>query len=442
MRGDYSRRQGTKRLNTLDLVALAWGGMIGTGIFLAVGIPLRLAGVLSVLVYLCGGLLITAVAAMLAEMTAYQPHDGGYSFYVQEYLGRFWGFLVGWNYWVASVFTLLTEVTAAALLTRWWLPSFPLWLLVSLYSVLVVAVTLMGLRSLSFWENLMAFAKAAGLAAFALWGLVTLAHGFPGAWPVTRQAVLPEGWRGLLASFPVVLYCYAALSIVSLAAPQTARPCLDVPRAVLLAGLGCTLLYLLCVVALIGLFPCGEVPINASPMTVALATHGCTWASDAINGLILIAVLSVMLASLYGASSMLASLARRGEAPSFLAEYNWRGIPYRAVWVTAALLAAGITLAYFLPHQVFRLVVASASFLIFLNWIPTVVAYMVFRRRVLASRLPFRVPAYPLLPLLALSLLLAVLLAVPQVPSQLPSFYIGLSFTVLWSVLYFSFTKR
>ncbi|RDV81304.1 amino acid permease [Ammonifex thiophilus] len=435
------RRRGAaeKKLSLADLVALAWGGMIGTGIFLASGIPIHLAGPAAVLVYLYGGLLVTLVASMLAEMTAYHPHDGGYSFYVQEYLGPFWGFLVGWNYWVSGVFTLLTEVIAAALLTRWWLPSVPLWLLVLAYSLLVVGINLLGLKSLSLFEDWMAFVKAAALALFALWGFITLLRGFSGEVVLEWRTVFPQGWRGVLASFPVALFSYAALSVVSLAAPQAENPVRDVPRAVLLAGMGCTLLYSACLLVMVCLLPYQETPLNSSPLAAVLVKAGFSWAGNALNALILVAVLSVMLTSLYGVSNMLASLAERGEAPAFLAAVDSRGIPYRAVWLTVAFLALGIFLSYLLPRQVFGLVVSSASFLSFLNWVPTVIAYLAFRRQVPLARLPFRVPGFPYPAVLALLSLLAVIVAVPLVPSQLPAFCLGLGIALLLSLGYFLF---
>lgn len=122
------QNKSTGSLNLFGLTSLGLGGAIGSGIFVASGIAINQAGPSIILSFIIGGIIATLIMTMLAEMSVYEPTTGSFSVYAGEYLGPALGFISGWIYWISTILTLSTEMVAAALITRFWLPTWPIWL--------------------------------------------------------------------------------------------------------------------------------------------------------------------------------------------------------------------------------------------------------------------------------------------------------------------------
>ena len=90
-----------KKIGLWSSTALVTGNMIGSGIFL---LPATLAsfggiGLMGWLYSAMGALLFTLVFRQLSQRLP-ETIGGPYA-YVKLMLGDFWGFLVGWGYWVS-----------------------------------------------------------------------------------------------------------------------------------------------------------------------------------------------------------------------------------------------------------------------------------------------------------------------------------------------------
>ena len=94
---------------------IAFGGVIGAGLFVGSGVVIKSAGPAAVVSFAITGLLIVLVMRMLGEMAVAQPAVG--SFY--EYARLAWsdrpvlsalaGFLTGWMYWYFWVIVVALE---------------------------------------------------------------------------------------------------------------------------------------------------------------------------------------------------------------------------------------------------------------------------------------------------------------------------------------------
>src|ERR1700684_4680616 len=92
-------------LRRRHMTMIAFGGVIGAGLFVGSGVVIKSAGPAAVFSFVITGLLVVLVMRMLAEMAAALPPVG--SFY--EYARVAWsddprrsqlaGFLTGWMYW-------------------------------------------------------------------------------------------------------------------------------------------------------------------------------------------------------------------------------------------------------------------------------------------------------------------------------------------------------
>lgn len=445
----------SRRTNTLApgigvpaIIMIGLGGVIGSGIFVASGIPVHAAGPGVILSFLIGAAVVMPVALYLAEMEAAHPSAGAFSYYAYRYLHPLMGFVTGWMYWSKGVLAMATEVTAAALLMRWWLPAWPLWVFSLFFSLLITGINFLDIRGFSRIEGWFASIKILALFLFILLGLSILAGLWPGIpSPGTTNffahgGLLPHGLKGIYASLLLVVFAYSGNSVVAMTAAQAADPARTIPRAVLGTISAITILYTGAIFVLVGLLPWVDVPTSSSPFVAVLEKVHITFAGNILNAVILTAVLSSMNTSMFGVSNMLRSLAERNEAPRFLLKTGRSGVPVYALAVSSLFLGLAVLLAYLLPRKVFLYVASASGFISIFNWTITTLTFISYRRKTRPAGRLFTVPGYPLLPALSLLLLLAAAASVPLTAGQLPGMISGLALATFFTVLFLLLSRR
>jgi len=153
-----------------------------------------------------------------------------------------------------------------------------------------------------------------------------------------------NGIKGFVGVFVTAAFAFAGTELVGLAAAETANPRKSLPTAIKQVFWRISLFYLVSL-TLIGLL----VPYNeprllgaahladaaASPFVIAIESAGVTVLPSIMNGVILIAVISVGNSAVFGSSRTLAALADQGQAPRILAYVDRAGRPLVAVLATS-----------------------------------------------------------------------------------------------------------
>lgn len=78
------------------------------------------AGPSILLSFILGGVIIYFILYALSEMTVANPMGGSFSTFATEELGQGAGFVVGWVYWLGTIFSMSSEATAIPILVRQW----------------------------------------------------------------------------------------------------------------------------------------------------------------------------------------------------------------------------------------------------------------------------------------------------------------------------------
>ena len=154
-----------------------------------------------------------------------------------------------------------------------------------------------------------------------------------------------------------------------------------------------------------------------------LETARIPGAATAITLVAVIALLSALNANLYGASRMIWSLARRGEAPAVLGRSDRRMVPVAAVLASVAFGFAAAALELLYPQRVLPMLLNIVGATCLLVWTIALVSQLILRRR--ADRagvaLAYRMRGFPLPTLCALAILgviFALLVASPDTRTQ------------------------
>lgn len=428
-----------KAIGPTRLVMMGLGGAIGAGIFVASAVCVHLAGPGVIVAYLIGGLITALVIMMLGEMGMVEPVTGSFSVYADRYFGHYLGFVSGWMYWTCGVLTMGSEVVAAAILTRWWLPHWSLGSLCLIYSVIITIINFLDVKMFTRVEAWFSYIKVGALMLFIITGAWYLFSGLAPAHFTVRGGFFPNGTRGVLSSLLLVMAAYAGIHVIGLAMSNVQEPARTVPRAVYLLGAAVIILYVGASTVLTGLVPWTQVNVKASPFVPALRSMGIPAVGSILNAVILSAVLTAMNTNMYGVPRMLQSLGRRKEAPGFLTRVNDKKIPVYALIVSAAVLFAFVGLTYVLPQRIFVYIASAGAFTAIFNWIVICFTYLRFRRQRAAENRQkgqMKLWGYPYTTYLALALLFLVVLTIPLGPDQWVGLVGGLAALAVYSGVY------
>ncbi|PZN11933.1 MAG: amino acid permease [Bacillota bacterium] len=415
-----------------QLVLLALGTVIGGSFFFGSAIAIRAAGPAILLGFVLGAALVYIVLAALAELTTADPHPGSFRHYAERAYGPLAGFVVGWVYWAGLTLAMSSEATAAAVFLRSW-TELPAPVLATLVVLSVTVLNLLGARQFARLEGILVAIKVLAVVGFIAVGAALILGLIPGrpavGWgALAAEPFFPAGLGGLAGSMLIVIFTYAGFEVIGLAAPEAHDPARTVPRANLLTTLGLTALYVVAIGVLLPLIPTARLTTEASPWVAALGAHGIAWAARAINGVVITAILSTILAALFGLGRVVRSLAEAGYGPAWLCD---RGeVPRRGILFSGLAMLAGVSLGYVLPRQAYLFLVSAGGFAFLLVYL-SVVAAQLRLRRVAGCPPPGRcqVPGYPYTSWLALAALVAITASMPLVPGQGSGLVAGLALT-------------
>ena len=111
-----------RQLSTAQQMAMALGGAIGTGLFLASGLAVNVAGPAIILSYLIVAGLSLLLGRALTEMAVAHPTAGAFGVYAGMYIAPFAGYAVRVSYWLMQVIATGSQLVAASIYMRFWFP--------------------------------------------------------------------------------------------------------------------------------------------------------------------------------------------------------------------------------------------------------------------------------------------------------------------------------
>ncbi|MFO0555693.1 MAG: APC family permease [Polyangiaceae bacterium] len=405
--GEKSMR---REIGTLLAILVVINATIGTGIFKTPAKVARMTGSLtaSMLVWVAGGAIALAGALSLAELAAAIPRTGG----VYEYLRRAYGprtaFVLGWTKLtllipsaVGSFAKLAAEALAA---TCGWAPDPARDGRIAMGFILVAtSANLLGVRSNAIQQAVITVAKYAGVAFLGLIGLLAVipqgAHvEVPADAPAFATHVTLAGCFGALVS---VMWAYDGWADLSTLSGEVKQPARTLPRALALGTLGIVAVYLVAILGygrVLGLegLQRSTTGSNMAASNLAVLAAGPT-GRIVLGVLVLLSCLGGCMSSLLTGPRVFVAMASDHLFPAWLGSVSRSvGVPRRAVLIAAML---GV---FYVGFRSFEQLTEAFVYGFFPFYMLAVVAVFILRRREPNLPRPFKVPGYPVTPLLFL----------------------------------------
>lgn len=420
------------------LTMMALGSVIGGSFFLGSSIAIRSAGPGIILSYIVCGIMVYFILFALSEMTVTNPDSGSFRSFASEYIGTGTGFVVGWVYWAGMVICMSSEATAVSLLIQKWFPNISVRILGSCLIIGVTLVNLLGVRQLSRLESVLSAVKVFAIIAFILLGLILVFGLFPnvhalGTSVVRSQSFLPGGIKGLAGSLLIVLFTYAGFEIIGLAASETEDNQRTIPKAIRRTVFLLISLYILCIAILLFLVPTTSLNSNTSPLVTALDQYQITWAGTAMNLILISAILSTMLATIFGIARMLRSLVEDGLAPRFLRDKT--DVPYRGILFSGLCMLLSLFVGFIFP-QAYLFLISSGGFAVLFTYIILMFTHIRFRKKNGKPEGECRLSGFPYSSLFTLLGLLVAIFSMPFIAGQTSGFFAGIVLVAFFCACY------
>lgn len=432
----------SRGLKNRHVQLLAIGGAIGTGLFLGSGRSINLAGPSILFAYTITGIICFFIMRALGELLLSNLNYHSFVDFVHDYLGDKAAFITGWTYWFCWVSLAMADLTATGLYIQYWFPNVDQWVpsLIMLVVLLIMNLTTVKLfGEMEFWFALI---KIVAILSLIVVGTVMIIKGFSTDSGVSSFANLwsyggwfPNGVKGFILSFQMVVFAFTGIELVGLTAGETENPEKVIPKAINNIPIRIIIFYIGALFVIMSIYPWNSINPDKSPFVQVFSAVGIVAAASIVNFVVLTSAASACNSGLFSTSRMVYSLAKENNAPESMKKLNSTKVPSNAILFSATVVLISVLLNYIMPEGVFVLITSISTFCFIFIWSIIVICHLKYRKTnpELASKNKFKMPFYPVANyiILAFFTFISVVLALNK-ETRVALFVTPVWFAILW----------
>ena len=392
-------KQLEKSLGAAAALSTVVGMVIGGGVFFKPQAVYTLTGGapgLGMLVWVLAGIVTIAAGLTAAEVSAAIPKTGGMMVYIEEIYGKKLGFLTGW---MQSV--LFFPATIAAISVMFGQQAAILLGNESLVIPMTVGVILLigvlntfGSKTSGAIQTVSTVCKLIPLVLIIVFGFIKGGGNNPIVQPLVAEGISPTGVIGQL--LVAILFAYDGWINVGAIAGEMKNPGKDLPKAIV-GGLSLVMgVYVVINLAYLWVLPASELAKYASPASAVAEVLFGSIGGKIINVGILLSVFGCINGYILTGPRITYTLGKQKTIPVIFGKLNKNDVP-----ANATLLMAVLSALYALSGQ-FNLLSDLAMFAVWSFYVLTFIGVMKLRKTHPNLNIPYKVPLYPIIPLIAI----------------------------------------
>lgn len=331
-------------------VLMGMGSIVGTGVFVSLGLAAGLAGNSMILALLFAGVLAVCNGLSTAQLAAAHPVSGGTYEYGYEYLNPWLGYLAGWLFLCAKS---ASAATAAIGFGGYAIQMFQLegvepWQIGILGALSMIAITLLGIRRSSVSNTIIVTLTLTALAGYVF--VLGPEIQFDRLMPFWRQN--PDqaaSLSGFFESIALLFVAYTGYGRIATLGEEIKHPERNIPKAVAYTLALSIVLYM--AVAFVSLGVVGAKTYStltiqsSAPLQVIAEQTSHPFVAKILGFGAMTAMLGVLLNLILGLSRVTFAMSRRNDLPVFLTKVDAKHqSPYAAIVFSGLIILALILL--------------------------------------------------------------------------------------------------
>ena len=393
------KKQLQKNLGAAAALSTVVGMVIGGGVFFKPQAVYEITGGapgLGMIAWVLAGIMTITAGLTAAEVSAAIPKTGGMMVYIEEIYGKKLGFLTGW---MQSV--LFFPATIAAISVMFGQQAAILLGNESLVIPMTVGVILLigilntfGSKTSGAIQTVSTVCKLIPLVLIIVFGFIKGGGDNPIVQPLVAEGISPTGVIGQL--LVAILFAYDGWINVGTLAGEMKNPGKDLPKAIV-GGLSLVMaVYVVINLAYLWVLPANELAQYASPASAVATELFGPIGGKIITVGILISVFGCINGYLLTGPRITYTLGQQKTIPVIFGKLNKNGVP-----ANATLLMAVLAALYALSGQ-FNLLSDLSMFAVWSFYVLTFIGVMKLRKTHPNLNRPYKVPLYPIVPLIAI----------------------------------------
>ena len=393
------KKQLQKNLGAAAALSTVVGMVIGGGVFFKPQAVYEITGGgpgLGMIAWVLAGIMTITAGLTAAEVSAAIPKTGGMMVYIEEIYGKKLGFLTGW---MQSV--LFFPATIAAISVMFGQQAAILLGNESLVIPMTVGVILLigvlntfGSKTSGAIQTVSTVCKLIPLVLIIVFGFIKGGGNNPIVQPLVAEGISPTGVIGQL--LVAILFAYDGWINVGAIAGEMKNPGKDLPKAIV-GGLSLVMgVYVVINLAYLWVLPASKLAKYASPASAVAEVLFGSIGGKIINVGILVSVFGCINGYLLTGPRITYTLGKQKTIPVIFGKLNKNDVP-----ANATLLMAVLSALYALSGQ-FNLLSDLAMFAVWSFYVLTFIGVMKLRKTHPNLNRPYKVPLYPIIPLIAI----------------------------------------
>jgi amino acid transporter/nucleotide-binding universal stress UspA family protein len=397
-------------LGLLDVTMIGIGAMIGTSIFVLIGVITQEIGAGIILVLVLNAIVTIFTATTYAELGSSFPEAGGGYLWTRKVLPHPIGFMSGWLSWfghtvACSFYALGFGYAMVALLNHFEFSYSPISseymvkILAGLAIAFFLGINYIGVGATGRAGTTVTLIQILIIAFFVTFSLVFALNAKGVQVFDNFEPLLPAG-KGFPDVFMVMAFTFLAFEgyeIIVQCGEEVKNPMKNIPRAIFISIGVAALLYILVAFACIANFDVGVIGEKGAEAVffTASKTIPLFGAPLLISGGVLSAM-AALNATVFSSSRVSFAMGRDGSLPRLFGHiHKERRIPHNAILITGAIM---LTMALFPLNWV----VASTAVIFLLLFTLANVASIRLIPRLTKIDIGFRTPLFPLFPVIGI----------------------------------------
>ncbi len=416
-----------RELGLLQATMMGIGGAICAGVFVTLGYAATLAGTALIIAMILCGIINLFTMLSYAELGAAIPSAGGEYTFAKVSFGGFPSFATGWFEWISNMFYASFSSVGFAYLVSYAFQAanLPITINIPIIAVITVAIftiiNIKGVKETGRTETALVIILLALLGIFIFWGL------FTNQGTGSLELSAPGGFFGIFKATAFIFVVYLGGEAIAVAQAEIKDPGKTIPRAILLSCLALIIIYTTIAFVVFKIVPPGDLAGKGSPLAYVAEQFMGPVGVGIITIAGSIAALSSVNTSIMAQSRVAYALARDGYFPkSFFNIHKRFSTPHIAILVGSIFVAAVAAIG------VVNFIAYATDFGFIIGFVFVNLSLIKLRRDKPNLYRPFKVPLYPLTPILGIgtSLLLIAFLE----PSTL---FIGAELFIFGLIAYY-----